>query len=132
MTVQDQGIFTPEQMTGSGQISITDQIHEYDQRRELLRVTPHIFHEDPGHAWLEVDFNDLKVLGIWGKISQYSYMEGDKVYLEEDQDAGIYLKTLFPEGWNSEEFNQFRGMIITQQIDEYSKIRNFTHYGNNS
>lgn len=55
------------------------------------------FYQDAGHGWLEVDLKDLCALGICQKISNYSYVRyisgrDIKVYLEEDQDAGVYLK----------------------------------------
>jgi len=53
-----------------------------------------IFHEDPGHGWLEVPFIELVHLGVAGKISTCSYMNAGKAYLEEDCDAGIYLDAL--------------------------------------
>ena len=48
---------------------------------------------DPGHAWLEVDFNELVKLGIHKKITAWSYIKGERVYLEEDYDAPLYLQT---------------------------------------
>jgi hypothetical protein len=48
---------------------------------------------DPGHSWLEVDFNELVKLGINKKITAWSYYKGNNVYLEEDVDAPLYLQT---------------------------------------
>jgi len=48
---------------------------------------------DPGHSWLEVDFSELVSLGINKKITAWSYMKRDKVYLEEDCDAPLFLQT---------------------------------------
>jgi len=48
---------------------------------------------DSGHSWLEVDFNELVKLGIHKKITAWSYIKGDRVYLEEDCDAPLYLQT---------------------------------------
>jgi len=36
---------------------------------------------DPGHSWLEVDFNELVELGINKKITAWSYHKGNNVYL---------------------------------------------------
>lgn len=50
------------------------------------------FYTDDGHGWLRVDKGMLSKLGIAERISEYSYMNGSNVYLEEDVDAGIYIK----------------------------------------
>jgi hypothetical protein len=46
------------------------------------------FHVDPGHGWLEVDWTDLKRLGLNPTdFSRYSYRRGNTFFLEEDCDA---------------------------------------------
>lgn len=52
------------------------------------------FYQDPGHGWLEVPVAELKRLGIVGQISRYSYVsrDGKLAYLEEDCDAGVYIR----------------------------------------
>jgi len=57
------------------------------------------FIEDPGHGWLEVDRADLDLLGIASEITKFSYQKDDKVYLEEDQDAGTYILKAHERGW---------------------------------
>jgi len=52
----------------------------------------YIFHEDPGHGWLEVKRAELVKLGILDQISHYSYQKDDKVFLEEDCDATKFLQ----------------------------------------
>ena len=52
------------------------------------------FHHDAGHGWLEVEKQELERFNLADKISQYSYVNGNKVYLEEDRDAGLFLKEL--------------------------------------
>ena len=54
----------------------------------------YIFHEDPAHGWLEVPKAELAKLGIADKISHYSYMSGDKAYLEEDCDLGAFIMAI--------------------------------------
>jgi len=49
------------------------------------------FHTDPGHGWLEVTLAEVVALGISEQISHYSYQRGDKVYLEEDCDAALFI-----------------------------------------
>lgn len=48
------------------------------------------WYSDPGHAWLEVP--KPLVDGLELPISRFSYTDGKKVYLEEDCDAGRFLK----------------------------------------
>lgn len=50
------------------------------------------FITDPGHGWLEVTMEEIEELRIAGKISTCSYRRGNIVYLEEDLDAGIFIK----------------------------------------
>jgi len=77
------------------------------------------FHEDPGHGWLEVPFIELVYLGVAGKISTCSYMHHGKAYLEEDNDAGIYLDAL--NALNIEyEFNTIH--------KDNTPIRNYPYY----
>ena len=49
---------------------------------------------DSGHAWLEVSIDEINALNIADKISEYSYIQGETVYLEEDCDAGIFIDAL--------------------------------------
>ena len=50
------------------------------------------FHNDPGHGWLEVTQPDLDdLLLTYVDFSAYSYTDGQRLYLEEDCDAGIFL-----------------------------------------
>ncbi len=53
----------------------------------------YIFHEDPGHGWLEVRRAELLRLGISKTISRYSYLSADRqrVFLEEDCDAERFI-----------------------------------------
>lgn len=51
-----------------------------------------VFHGDPGHAWLEVTNADLKEVGLSHKdFTCYSYVLGERLFLEEDCDAGTFL-----------------------------------------
>jgi hypothetical protein len=52
------------------------------------------FYSDPAHAWLAVKRKELIELGLENPISSYSYQRGDTVYLEEDQDATLFINTL--------------------------------------
>lgn len=48
--------------------------------------------DDPGHSWLQVPYNDVIELGIEGKISQYSYRTRKWAFLEEDNDATLFME----------------------------------------
>ena len=101
-------------------------------KRELihkLRRTLHEYHEDGGHGWLKVSKVIINALGIASEISGYSYEYNGQVYLEEDLDAAIYLKAIFPEGIISETFSQFWQLYVTSINDgDSSNIRSFPHY----
>ena len=58
-----------------------------------------IYHTDPGHGWLEVPRNDLTTLGIAHDISACSYQDEMNAYLEEDVDAGVYLRAARAACW---------------------------------
>ena len=55
------------------------------------------------------------------KISSYSYIKGDAVYLEEDCDAAVYLDAMKAKG-NEVEF------IELNEPEDYSKIRDYKSY----
>ncbi|HDZ77120.1 MAG TPA: hypothetical protein ENH41_03455 [Candidatus Omnitrophica bacterium] len=78
------------------------------------------FHSDPGHAWLEVTKQDLRGLFIVDDISGYSYMSGEKVYLEEDCDALKFLK--------SYQLQYGKMKIDEKHMDGESFIRNLQSY----
>jgi hypothetical protein len=48
--------------------------------------------QDPGHGWIEVPRAELDALGIADQITHYSYERAPFAYLEEDCDAGLWLK----------------------------------------
>lgn len=49
------------------------------------------FYHDPGHGWLEVPLSEILELGIADKITVFSYLNGHMAYLEEDQDAPLFI-----------------------------------------
>ena len=49
------------------------------------------FYFDSGHGWLRVNYQELIDLGITKHITNWSYRDDKKVYLEEDIDAGTYI-----------------------------------------
>ena len=97
--------------------------------KNKLRRSEHIYHEDAGHGWLKVPKSLLAILGIADQITGYSYEYMGQAYLEEDQDAVLYMKTLFPEGFNTETYRQFRDLYIKVINDgDESNIRNFQSF----
>ena len=80
------------------------------------------FYTDPGHGWLEVKYSELKELEIEDKISSYSYIKDDAVYLEEDCDAAVYFDAMKAKGNEVE-------IIELVQLDDYHEIRQYKSYG---
>ena len=81
----------------------------------------YIFHSDSGHGWMAVKRIELKELNIENQISHYSYQKGDTVYLEEDQDATIFIN----------EFKKMFGrepLYKESYIDGNSPIRSYYNY----
>jgi hypothetical protein len=58
-----------------------------------IKTVNFTWHADPGHAWLEVPTILLIQLGVFEKITPYSYLGdyGQTAYLEEDCDAGTLI-----------------------------------------
>ena len=77
--------------------ALTDKI-ERENKMDKIKLK---WHSDSGHAWLEVPLSAIppKVLK---NISQFSYMNGNKAYLEEDCDAGLFLEAVGTEINSSE------------------------------
>lgn len=84
---------------------------------EAEKPKKYTFFSDPGHAWLRVPRKDIDALGIADKISSYSYQKKDYAYLEEDKDAGTFLKAVKSAGW--------KYTIKESNTNSQSKIRNF-------
>ena len=83
---------------------------------EVVRVG----HSAPGHGWLAVKLSDLKMLGIEADITDFSYIKGKTAYLEEDKDAGTYIRAMKAKGIN----------VVVRQGPERdrSPIRSFKRY----
>jgi hypothetical protein len=125
-------MFTNEQMSGSGQLSMTDLIQSNENRIAELKSTSHTFWHDPGHGWLEVRYQDLIILDLLGTITGYSFRSGDKVYLEEDMDASAYIEALFGKyGERSDqqqtELDHWK-RLIRSEYRENIFVRNLQHF----
>ena len=85
---------------------------------------PYIFFSDPGHGWLRVKKTEIEP--IKDKISPYSYMNGEYVYLEEDCDAPIFLTHKFGKDFKYKEMEKMG--IIMDRHDEVTPIRDYDSY----
>jgi len=51
------------------------------------------FYYDAGHGWLQVHLKDLQDINLGTyDFSGFSYRNGDWLYLEEDLDAGTFIR----------------------------------------
>jgi hypothetical protein len=79
---------------------------------------------DSGHAWLEVSIDEINALNIGHRISDYSYINGETVYLEEDCDAPIFIEAL-KEKLPPTEYVTFKGRYINGD----APCRQFKRFG---
>jgi len=80
-----------------------------------------LFFSDPAHGWLKVSKKELAELGIADKITGYSYMRGDNVFLEEDGDASLFQDKY------EQKFNK-KPKYDEQISNKLSKIRSYSSY----
>lgn len=80
----------------------------------------YILYTDAGHGWFEVDKDELELFGIADEVSSYSYKQGNKVYLEEDCDAGLFINALENKG--------IKFSYRTINVNGDSVIRTFERY----
>jgi hypothetical protein len=77
-----------------------------------------VLHADSGHGWLAVKrtlLNDLEVVP-----SALSFQRGGTVYLEEDCDAGLFLRALKQRGDTY--------TVRTSYTDGHSRVRSYAGY----
>lgn len=84
------------------------------------------FYSDDGHGWLAVKKKYLQELGIADKISGYSYQKGLTTYLEEDCDAGIFIKAMC----DSFTIEYHKMNLEFVRHDGRSPIRSYSRYSN--
>lgn len=90
--------------------------------------TSYVFHEDPGHGWLEVPYQALKLLKIEDKVTGYSYIKDQTVFLEEDLDAPLFIKSFLVHIGKSENDFAYFWTICDRQYAHVTFIRNLKHY----
>lgn len=92
---------------------------------EGQKTTPKIMfqlYEDPGHAWLAAPLKLIVALGIEKQISNYSYVDGPTVYLEEDCDAPRLLDALSSVGLDVGVYsNSENGDSFIRELDHYER-----------
>ena len=71
-------------MNQSINLSSSEESFEFNDRYELI--------DGPGHAWLKVPIQEIVQLALEEKISTYSYMDTQFVYLEEDLDLSVFIR----------------------------------------
>lgn len=84
-----------------------------------MNAKTYVYHTDPGHGWLAVKRNELLALGILNEVSDYSYQQGQTVYLEEDWDAPLFIRAYMA-----------RYGIAPVMRDSYQKSSPIRGYGN--
>ena len=79
------------------------------------------FYSDAGHGWLCVSKKKLVKLGIADKVSGFSYVRNDNVFLEEDADAPLFLNEMKKHGFSYD----IKRLPTTNKT---SKIRGYKSY----
>ena len=75
------------------------------------------FYSDPGHGWLSVSRKTLSKYVDLKTVSSYSYQRKDRVFLEEDLDATLFITALQKAGKKIE--------VVEYTTNRNSKIRNY-------
>jgi len=75
-----------------------DARHTLRKHMSTTNKIDYYFYSDPGHGWLAVNYDELVELGIQDKISHYSYVKGNIVYLEEDCDMAVFMNAMEAKG----------------------------------
>ena len=80
----------------------------------------YIYHTDPGHGWFAVRKSEIRDLGLADRITGFSYVRGDTVYLEEDGDASTFFQA----------YEDRFGVkpAYRESYREYTPIRNYQSY----
>lgn len=94
-----------------------------------MKVT---FFEDPQHGWLAVKRKALEQLGIEKEISGCSYQRGETVYLEEDCDAGKFMKAYAEKmGVSTENWQEMKAQLFDMKkshTNNSSPVRSYAGY----
>ena len=78
-------------------------------------------HTDPGHGWLAVRRKELVELDIADKITPYSYIKGETVYLEEDCDLATFFNAYRAKhGVDPKYTESFREKTFVRNCERYT------------
>lgn len=90
-----------------------------------MKTKSYDFYSDPGHGWLRVTRKELDSLGLSDRISHYSYVRGDYVYLEQDVDLDIFFYEQAMKGIEVKiNYHSTNKQSRIRNYDSYSKPRN--------
>ena len=82
-------------------------------------------YEDPGHAWCKVSRHDKVFQMIAKEVSYFSHQLGDSVYLEEDDDLGLYYNKLVELGYEIKwKYNHTNDNSRIRGYEQYRYIEN--------
>lgn len=106
--------------TDSEGVSYNSIIWKKDEpKAESKPLGTYEYHTDPGHGWLKVPMKEIEELGL--KISEFSYQDGDFGYLEEDLDAGTFMRA-YKEKYGTDPEH------TTHHSDNWSHIREMRRF----
>jgi hypothetical protein len=86
----------------------------------MVEMKTYRLYRDSGHGWLAVSHKEIIRYNLEDKISGYSRMDSEKVYLEEDRDKHIFLDAL--------KKMELEFIITKHYKDGFSAIRNKPSY----
>lgn len=82
-------------------------------------MTTFPFYADPGHGWLKVSKRQLEMVGLTpDSFTPYSYKRGNSFFLEEDDDASLFIQSWVKSGRTKYGFKTYHG-------NKQSRIRNY-------
>jgi len=84
------------------------------------------YFQDPGHGWIAVPLTELKALGIAEDISEYSYIMGAMVFLEEDCDAALFIEAKTARGEKPQFIEHFQDPCPIRSYCPYRGLRGIT------
>ena len=80
--------------------------------------TAYKFYSDPGHGWMAVSFKNFFAVGAkLEDVSNFSYARGKTLYLEEDCDAGVFIKAF--------EKKMGHSVVFVEKYNERTPIRSY-------
>ena len=94
-----------------------------------IHIMKYSNYSDPSHGWLKVSVEEINQLGITQDITAYSYISADGKYafLEEDQDAELFINAALNADW-FENFEAIRRCTKEFYSDFPSFIRNLESF----